>query len=243
MEKADKILKNKKVILTIGCILILTGLGIYLYLSNSNNQTTDNISILEEVEKDIQEENIQLNENNVENNEKVQQEIKEKIAIHITGEVKKTGIIYLEEGARIADAINAAGGATKNASLEQVNLAYILEDGQKIYIPNKKEKIETNAYIITNSGNNVLIEKGKGSSNTNVNAKANQNMKGANIKVNINSANQTELETLPGIGPSLAGRIIEYRESNGKFQQIEDIQNVKGIGDSKYSNIKEYICI
>ena len=61
--------------------------------------------------------------------------------------------------------------------------------------------------------------------------------------MNINLADQETLESLPGIGPSLAQRIIEYRENNGKFQKIEDIQNVKGIGDSKYSNIKEKICI
>ena len=121
--------------------------------------------------------------------------------------------------------------------MDQVNLAYILEDGQKIYIPNKNEKIETGAYIIANSGKNVLVEEGNGSTTTEKNAK------GVNGKVNINTANQTELETLQGIGPSLAQRIIEYRKENGKFQTIEDIQNVKGIGDSKYSNIKDDICI
>ena len=61
--------------------------------------------------------------------------------------------------------------------------------------------------------------------------------------MNINSANQEELETLPGVGPTLAVRIIEYRNSNGKFEKVEDVQNVKGIGDSKFTNIKEYICI
>ena len=61
--------------------------------------------------------------------------------------------------------------------------------------------------------------------------------------MNINSANQEELETLPGVGPALAVRIIEYRNSNGKFEKVEDVQNVKGIGDSKFTNIKEYICI
>ena len=61
--------------------------------------------------------------------------------------------------------------------------------------------------------------------------------------MNINSANQEELETLPGVGPALAVRIIEYRNSNGKFEKVEDVQNVKGIGDSKFTNIKEHICI
>lgn len=179
----------------------------------------------------------------VQNGDEQEKEINqedEMIAIHITGEVKKTGIIYLKKGARIADAIEVAGGVTKNASLDKVNLAYTLEDGQKIYIPNKTDKIEEEGYIISNSGENVLVEEGK--SGTSLNNK-NTSVKGVKTKVNINSANQSELETLPGIGPSLAQRIIDYRQQNGKFQKIEDIQNVKGIGDAKYSNIKNYISI
>ena len=106
----------------------------------------------------------------------------------------------------------------------------------KIHIPSKTEIIEEEAYIISNSGENVLVEEGKKTGNS-------TNMKGEESKVNINSANQKELETLPGIGPALALRIIEYRNENGKFDKIEDLQNVKGIGDSKFSNIKGYVCI
>lgn len=246
MENLEKILKNKKIIVIAICIIILIGIGAYLYLSNNQYENFNSIKTLEEMENGMQKNQIDkenqnnMNENvseNLENtnNNEIQEETK--IAIHITGEVKKKGILYLDKGARIVDAIEAAGGATKNASLDQVNLAYILEDGQKIYIPNKNEKIETGAYIITNSGQNVLIEEGKESTTTEKNAK------GVSGKVNINTANQTELETLQGIGPALAQRIIEYRQENGKFQTIEDIQNVKGIGDSKYSNIKDDICI
>lgn len=246
MENLEKILKNKKIVVIAICIIILIGIGAYLYLSNNQYENFDSIKTLEEMENGMQKNQIDkenqnnMNENvseNLENtnNNEIQEETK--IAIHITGEVKKKGILYLDKGARIVDAIEAAGGATKNASLDQVNLAYILEDGQKIYIPNKNEKIKTGAYIITNSGQNVLVEEGKESTTTEKNAK------GVSGKVNINTANQTELETLQGIGPALAQRIIEYRQENGKFQTIEDIQNVKGIGDSKYSNIKDDICI
>lgn len=237
------ILKNKKVIAIIICIIVLIGTGVFLYVSQTSYGNEDSIDILDAMEEEMFFENDTKDISKTSTNEIAQENIVEnevveeakKIAIHITGEVKKTGIIYLEKGARIADAIAEAGGATKNANLDQVNLAYVLEDGQKIYIPNKKEKLEAGEYIIENSGNNVLVENGK-SSSTN-------SSKGVGGKVNINSANQTELETLPGIGPSLAQRIIEYRESNGEFEKIEDIQNVKGIGDSKYSNIKEKICI
>ncbi len=249
MENLEKILRNKKIVAIIVCIIMIIGISVYLYLNHKQYENFDSIKTLEEMENGMQKNQIDkesknnINENVSENLEnaninEVQEETEEaKIAIHITGEVKKKGILYLDKGARIADAIEAAGGATKNASLDQVNLAYILEDGQKIYIPNKNEKIETGAYIIANSGKNVLVEEGNGSTTTEKNAK------GVNGKVNINTANQTELETLQGIGPSLAQRIIEYRKENGKFQTIEDIQNVKGIGDSKYSNIKDDICI
>lgn len=249
MENLEKILKNKKIIAILVCIIMIIGIGVYLYLNDNQYEKFDSIKTLEEMENGMQKnqidkenknnvnENVSENLENININEMKEETEEAKIAIHITGEVKKKGILYLNKGARIADAIEASGGATKNASLDQVNLAYILEDGQKIYIPNKNEKIETGAYIITNSGKNVLVEEGNGSTATE------KNVKGVSRKVNINTANQTELETLQGIGPSLAQRIIEYRRENGKFQTIEDIQNVKGIGDSKYSNIKDDICI
>ena len=251
MENLKEVLQNKKIITIIIFVIIMIGVGGYLVLNNNKYEEIDNIKTLEKIENGIQEKTINNEEQNNTNSENedienidsniIQEEnSEEKIAIHITGEVKKKGILYLDKGARIVDAVKAAGGATKNANLDQVNLAYILEDGQKIYIPNKKEKIETGAYIIESSGDNVLVENGKNNNDSTGNDKTE---KGVSEKVNINQANQTELETLPGIGPSLAQRIIEYRKNNGKFKKIEDIQNVKGIGDNKYSNIKDNICI
>lgn len=172
------------------------------------------------------EESKDLEENNKQNQDKIEMEDNEDIVIHITGEVNKPGIVVLKKNSRIADAINFAGGTTKEADLNQINLAYILEDGQKIYVPNKNEKIEEDEYITGNSGNTE---------------KSNNSKEGE--KVNINEAMQTELEGLPGIGPSLASRIIEYRETNGKFKKIEDLQNVKGIGDAKFNDIKDKVSI
>ena len=235
MNNLEEILKNRKIIIILICIVVLIGSGIYMFANYNSYENINSIEVLEAMEKEVEENNEVTNENDKNGANTVEEEEKVIIAIHITGEVKKTGILYLEKGSRIVDAIEAAGGKTKNANLDQVNLAYVLEDGQKIYIPNKNEKVEAGAYIIANSGNNVLVEGGKNSKDT--------NSKGVSGKVNINSANQSELESLPGIGSALAQRIIEYRESNGDFEKIEDIQNVKGIGDSKYSNIKDNICI
>ena len=166
------------------------------------------------------------NETNNESNIDGEDEEVEEIIVHITGEVNKPGIVILNKNSRIADAINKAGGATKEADLNQINLAYILEDGQKIYIPNKNEKIDEDEYITEGNGNNI----------------GNNNSKEGE-KVNINEAMQTELEELPGIGPSLASRIIEYREQNGDFKKIEELQNVKGIGDAKYDDIKDKVTV
>lgn len=224
----NKLNKNIKII--IGIILIL---AIILLITIYNIAKENEDFELENFEEEFLNENQEsiTEEQNIVGKTKVVEE--KQIAIHITGEVKRKGLIYLEEGARIMDAIEKAGGATQNANLDNINLAYILQDGQKVYIPNKNEKIETKEYITENSGENVVI----GEQNET------KNMKGASDKVNINTANQTELETLPGIGPSLAQRIIEYRETNGNFKKKEDIQQVKGIGNSKYANIKEYISI
>lgn len=187
----------------------------------------DGMLNLEEINEVIEgsEETIEnkiINENNIDG----EGEGVEEIIVHITGEVNKPGIVILNKNSRIADAINKAGGATKEADLNQINLAYILEDGQKIYIPNKNEKIDEDEYITEGNGNNM----------------GNSNSKEGE-KVNINEAMQTELEELPGIGPSLASRIIEYREQNGDFKKIEELQNVKGIGDAKYNDIKDKVTV
>ena len=144
-----------------------------------------------------------------------------KIKVYITGEVKNQGVIELEEGDRIADAIEKAGGQTEQASLKNVNLAYQVEDGQKIYIPN----VNDNETEIIDDGASGVVD----------DTTANQTV------VNINKADETELQSLNGIGESLATSIVQYRKENGKFETIEDLKNVPGIGDSKFENIKEYI--
>ncbi len=228
----EKISLKQRVI--IGCILVIIllmgGIGIFIFTQNQETEID-----LSQLVDNVQNENISnpSGENTEENINQIKEEHKETIIVHITGEVKNIGIITLEKGARIADAIKKAGGETKQADLNEVNLAYELQDGQQIYIPNKKDKIENKEkmYITSESGNNVIKQEGS------------SNNKGVNKKVNINTANQSELETLPGIGESIAGRIIEYREQNGKFQKIEDLQNVKGIGDSKFAKIKELVTV
>ena len=221
--------KKKLIILIILIIGIIIAFIIYTISTNTYNEisldslVSDNENIAENINNEInkQSENQLVNEIDE----------TEEIIVHIAGEVKKEGIVYLKQGSRIIDAIKEAGGETKEADLSQINLAYELQDGQKVYIPNKNEKITE--YITASSGNNVIVEENKNSEST----------EGKENKVNINTANQSELDSLPGIGPSIAQRIIEYREENGNFQKIEDLQNVKGIGDAKFSNIKDNVTV
>ena len=230
---------KRKIIIFVVSILIISILFIiYVINRNSEKNMIDLNSLIGEEDKTElnSKQEIITNEENSINiiNEKQSYET---IVVHITGEVKKEGVIYLEKGARIIDAIKEAGGETKQADLSQVNLAYELKDGQKLYIPNKNEKISE--YIIDESGQNMGESTRSGESELN----NNEEKYNKNIKVNINSATLEELDNLPGIGPALANRIIEYREENGKFKNIEDIQNVKGIGESKYKDIKEKIVV
>ena len=225
--------KKKKIIIVVVILILFIAYLIYENINKSSSEIDFN-TLLDGAEN---EEAQDKSENIVENDQSKTNEtanIEETIVVHITGEVKKEGVIYLKKGARIVDAIKQAGGETKEADLSQVNLAYELQDGQKIYIPNKNEKISQ--YIIGINGETMNDSSAStGSESTSYNKEG--------TKVNINTANQSELDSLPGIGPALAQRIIDFREENGNFNSIEDIQNVKGIGDSKYENIKDKIVV
>ena len=226
---------NKKKIIIIVAIILVLFIAYLIYESISQPSSEIDFNILLDGTENGEE--LNKSENFVDNEiEEVSEtaEIEEKIVVHITGAVKKEGVIYLKKGARIVDAIKEAGGETKEADLSQVNLAYELQDGQKIYIPNKNEKVSQ--YIISTNGETI----DSNGANTG-NESTSTSKEGA--KVNINTATQNELDGLPGIGPALAQRIIDFREENGNFKSIEDIQNVKGIGKSKFDEIKDKIVV
>lgn len=193
---------NKKIIvyILIGIAIVIGGIKLIdIYYQNNNEEITiQNVLTTEDEPEKIENETIK---------------------VYVTGEVKNQGVIELEQGSRIVDAIEKAGGQTEEANLKNVNLAYELEDGQKIYIPNKSEE---NTNEITDDGVTGIDSK-------------------ENDTININKADEKELQELNGIGESLASSIIKYREDNGKFKNIEDLKNVPGIGESKFSNIKEKI--
>lgn len=160
---------------------------------------------------------------------KINNESDDKIYVYVIGEVNNTGVIEANYGDRLKDIIEKAGGFTPEADTKKINLAYQVEDGQKIVIPNINDLSDNESvgddYITTGAGINALQGQG-----------------GA-AKVNINRATQTELETLSGIGPSMANKIIDYRNKNGKFSSIDELKNVPGIGEAKFESIREYVVV
>lgn len=213
-------LKQKKIIVIIGIIILI---GVMYLIYNKNEKQSINVD-----------ENILINksEQNYTDNDSIK-DINKKIVVHITGAIKNPGIVELEEGSRIEDAIVKAGGLTEDADISNINLAYTLEDGTKIIIPreNDVQEIKDEDLISKESGKNVIEE-------TNINTD-----KKSGSTININKATENELQTLPGIGSSLAKKIIIYREENGKFVSTLDIKNVNGIGENKYESIKDYISV
>ncbi len=141
------------------------------------------------------------------------------IQVHVVGEVKLPGVYSLPEGANVQDAINAAQGPTEFSQQDLLNLAATLDDGQRVYIPSKEE-----AQVDVDSDQRNL------------------ELSLDNL-VNINTASQEELDTLPGIGSVRAKAIIAYRTENGFFMNIEDLMKVEGIGETLFSELKDLITV
>lgn len=148
------------------------------------------------------------------------------IEVHVVGGVLRPGVYLFADGSRVQDAIGAAGGLTTDADVNALNLAAKLEDGQQLIVPALGE---APAAAVPTSGFRVL----PGMSTATPSADL----------VNINTASADELAGLPGIGPTIAQRIIDYRQAHGSFAAIEDIMNVAGIGVVTFDNIKALITV
>ena len=147
------------------------------------------------------------------------------VYVDVDGAVVTPGVYRLREGARVAQAIDAAGGLTPEADVAGLNRASKVVDGQKIYVPHVGERQTVD--VVAGFG------PGEASVGTSV----------VSDLVNINTANAAELQTLSGVGPSMAQSIIDERTQNGPFTSIEDLMRVSGIGEKKFAKIKDCICI
>lgn len=141
--------------------------------------------------------------------------------VYITGEINKPGVYEIRDDERLDDLVKRAGGLKEEADVNNINLALKLEDQMKIYIPNKNENLKTD------TGYNVLT--------------TDQN-KSTNSKININTASKEELMTLPNIGEKRAQAILDYRQEQ-RFDKIEDIKNIRGIGDKFFEALKDLITV
>lgn len=224
-------------------LLFIGTAGIIFMLSGRTTQSNDNSVDLEVVEGDeanystditsqlMKSEIVHQNENSPQEEEMKNEnnsENPEMIFVHVCGAVKKEGVYQVINSARVVDAIKAAGGLTKAAASYGINQAELLKDGMQIYIPTKKE-VKVNKVIPSG------LPSVTGASDISKNANTEI--------VNINTATKEELMKLNGVGEAKAALIINFRETNGGFNNINDLMKIKGIKQKFFDKIKDSICV
>ena len=151
------------------------------------------------------------------------------IQVHIEGEVRNPGVYSIAYGSRVNDLLILAGGATEDAFLRGINLAAFLSDAQQIIIPSTSEE----SYYYYYSA--VVAQ--------NASASANSSSGIIDGRVNINVATESQLTTLPGVGPAIAGNIIAHRELNGPFSSVEELRNVNRIGEVTMDRLRDLVTV
>ncbi|HFI0236813.1 TPA: helix-hairpin-helix domain-containing protein [Streptococcus suis] len=144
------------------------------------------------------------------------------LVVDVKGAVAKPGLYTLEEGSRVNDAVEAAGGLTSQADPKSINLAQKLSDEAVVYVASKDENISV---VASTTASSAMSQEGNES------------------KVNLNTATEADLQTISGIGAKRAADIIAYREANGGFKSVDDLNNVSGIGDKTMESIRPYVTV
>ena len=201
-------------------VAIIIGLSCFYYFSFIENApvATETISMENTLKEDGQE--------ITKNNQPEQKEKTEKIMVDVKGQIKQPGVYQVSTGDRVIDVISRAGGLTEQADQTKVNFAAHVVDEMVVYVPAKGE--ETAAAVVGSiDGNSTVIA----------------STSEGQAKININKADENELQNLPGIGPSKAAAILEYRNTNGPFKVVEDLKNISGIGDKTYEKLKDLIVV
>ncbi len=221
------------ILIVIGVIVIIPGYKFFSSRAISKEKdmkgiviNTDNTEYEDLTEK----ENTSPTETQVQVKTEEIEEVSGEIIVHISGEIKKPGIIELPAGKRLIDAVELLGGLTADADANRINLAKKLKDEEKIYIPKIGEELDSSLIEVVESSNEISAD--SATSNTESNTE----------KININTCTKESLNTLPGIGEVISTRIIEYREAT-PFNTIDDIMNVSGIGDKKFEGLKDLIIV
>jgi competence protein ComEA len=148
------------------------------------------------------------------------------LVVHVAGAVARPGVVRVRAGARVVDAIEAAGGARPDAALDQLNLAAKVVDGQRIAVAKVGEAAPP---LVDGTDGGGGSDPGGGG--------------GSGGPVNLNTATQTQLEALPGIGPALAGAILRYRDEHGRFRSVGQLREVRGIGDGRFADLEGLVTV
>lgn len=234
---------RKKIGAVFICIILIFLILFKYYLNNINNNFDDSLS------SDVADEEL-IGLEVDEESDSVTEVIEEMFYyVDVKGAVNQPGMYMIEQGMRVNDAIELAGGVCDNADTSLINLARKVKDEMVIIVYTRDEVIRSNTKFVMDTSINdsydnvndalVYVEDDSSSDNSNDSVEEDNEVK----LVNINTASLEELVSLEGIGNSKAEAIISYRETNGKFETIEDILNVSGIGNSVFEKIKDYITV
>ncbi|MEH6946712.1 helix-hairpin-helix domain-containing protein [Bacillus sp. JJ634] len=208
---------RKKKMAVIAIVILISFIGCLMFFFSSKPKEAEQEKMFIEMEQ--------------QEGQEVAREIDEPVVIKVDvkGAVQSPGVFIAEPGDRVIDVIEAAGDFKKDADLDKVNLAQLVEDQMVIYVPSIGEEDIDLPGSIDVMGGGAKTVSGNGGTDGN--------------KVNLNTATKEELETLSGIGPAKSTAIIEYREKTGKFEQIEDLKNISGIGDKTFEKLQDSITV
>lgn len=160
------------------------------------------------------------------------------VVVYVTGAVRRAGVLSLPVGSRVDAAIERAGGADRDADLGRLNLARVLVDGERVWVPRVGETAPPSVLgpdTGTSAGASGTGSSGGGASGTGGDPGASAAV------IDLNSADATALDSLPGIGPALAERIVAWRDEHGPFRAVEDLLEVSGIGDAKFAELRDRV--
>ncbi len=231
-------MKQKKNFIII--IVIIAISSVFLIKNNKFIEKNDSyvVSGAESEKSNLENNDIEKNDNNqgdfskIENIEDVKtvdknENMTKKISIYISGAVNSPGVVELKSNERLMEGVKLCDGLTDEADTNRINLAMKVKDEGHYIIPKEGEEIALNDSNENVENNNNDNNSGEGESK----------------KININNASKEELDSLPGVGEVTAQKILDYRDENKEFKSIDEIKNVTGIGENKFNDLKDYICI